>query len=383
VPKSIKCENDYQVFCNFFCDMWSRREGIMFILNGGRKMVKKLGKMVREIEKMQGSENKGELKKIVIFVMFGMFTMLCLISNNVPKWFFNYFAFVGMLIGIHCICAYFYRKKENSHRFSFGKKILFFASLLVAVIAAIPAFALVGIGYGIAIITKKEYVLKRNFLCFLVEVIYYSVFAVYLIEQTIMFSSDLMVLFVTYVITIVFEIIFRTGIRRVFIIGEYRFYERYKYKSEMDVVSEYVFLITTIFATFYSNSDSAIVFMPVLLWYSIKQIKKYKKERKNADFIRNYLVEILYELEEIYTIYLGTNTKDKFVMSKYLDVERIEYYRKFIEQKRFCFRRKQKQETLANISELAKKIYNMPQKREQIKKEVIGTMNSIVRSLRL
>lgn len=347
-------------------------------------MKERVKRKIKELEKMQGSvENKNDLKKMVGFVVLGVVVMLSIIYSTVPKWFFCYVAFAGLLIVLHYFCIYFYRKKEKAFEFIRTKRFIYFGSLSIMLIGLLPVLVLAGIGYCVSVLIKKEYVLRRNFLCFLVEVLYYVIFAICLVVQTLQFSSNLVDLFVVYVITIVFEIIFRAGIRRVFITGDYRFYERYKYKSEMDVVSEYVFLLATVIATFYSDSDYAVAFMPILLWYSFKQLKKYRRERKNADLTKKYLVVVLNELEEIYTIYLETDIKDKFVMGKYLDAEKTGYYRNYIEQKKIYIRKKRVHKTLISIDELSKKVYNMPKKKELLRKEVLSTMNDIVRCLQL
>lgn len=339
---------------------------------------------IKELEKMQGSvENKNDLKKVVVLVALGIGVILLVIHGTVPKWFFCYVMTAGILIALHYFSIYFYRKKEKASKFIRAKSFFYFGSLSIMIIGLLPVLSLAGVGYCFSVLVRKEYVLRRNFLCFLVEVLYYVIFAICLVVQTLQFSSDLVDLFVVYVITIVFEIIFRAGIRRGFITGEYRFYERYKYKSEMDVVSEYVFLLTTVIATFYSASDYAVAFMPILLWYSFKQLKKYRRERKNADLTKMYLVAILNELEEIYTIFLETDIKDKFVMGKYLDAEKTGYYRNYIEKKRIYIRKKRVYKTLTSIDELSKKIYNMPKKKELMRKEVLSTMNDIVRCLRM
>ena len=117
---------------------------------------------------------------------------------------------------------------------------------ILLIISSLMVFIAILINF-FADITNKIYVIKRNPGCSIVELLYHFSFGVALVQQTILYSDNIIVLLVTYTVFWVGDRVLCSFFRRIFIRGKNRYYERYQYQLEMDVVSEYIFLgVTTI-----------------------------------------------------------------------------------------------------------------------------------------
>lgn len=261
------------------------------------------------------------------------------------------------------------------------KKIFMCGSFIILGIVALPVLIVIFLLNCIAQNTDKIYLLIKNPMCFLVEILFHFMFIFVVVFQTLSKPNDILFLVLTYIIFFAFDKFFSMLFRKMFISGKNKYYERYRYKKEMDVLSEYLFLVASTLSILYSTTQYTNAFIPILLWYSIRRISNYRHEKKNANLKRQFLMnsfECLREIDEMFLDILYDNLK----ISDYLDCEKVKKYRMInsksavwnISKKRIEF-------ALESLESLSKKRYMMPKEKEIAREEIEKVCGDIVRCL--
>lgn len=306
-------------------------------------------------------------------------------SFSLPHFWIIYFRYISALFAANAVAIYFFKKKKNADKHKKLKIICCFSFLFIFFIMISPAIiAFLCIDY-FADLTNKIFVLKKYPMCFLVETVYYTCFVITLSQQTYLNAQKPVLLTVTYIIFITFNKILCSSFRIIFIRGKNKYYNRYRYAQEMDVISEYLFLGVSTISILYSETNYSFVFIPVLLYYSLKQTKKYRKEKKNSHPINLFLLETMQQLQIINDIYLETSLHEELIMSEYIkDAKTIKYYIAFHEKRKFYHFLFQKriQTALQAVQELLSKRYALPDCAQQAREDLEAAMNSIMKCIR-
>jgi len=285
------------------------------------------------LEKVLSTYGSREDKKILFInyvlsvVMVSVMTGVC--QAVVPDLISSYIRGFGLILVGSLTCILFFQMKSNSDRFKKIKIGITFIVLFIMLIYALPVLIVVSVLYMFANITNKIYVLVRNPICFLVESGYHVIFGAVLIEQTVLNSDNILYLFIIYAVFLVGDKVLCGIFRWLFIRGENCYYERYRYKNEMNIIGEYVFLLVTTISILYSASEHSYVFMPILLWYSLKQIASYRSEKKNSYIKRKYLLEVLESLQEVNEVFLDV-MEQEVAIADYVESKRARYYKEFV-----------------------------------------------------
>lgn len=350
----------------------------------GVRMIKKTKEIKEMLMNQYGRGEEKDEKKTLLWVVLFLLILWLFVIIKLPKVIQYYFGCVEISMLITFISRYFFRKKKNTHKFRKQKIICYFSSLSVSLIIFLPMIFIGMIINFIADITNKKYVIKRNPNCAIVELLYHFCLAVILVQQTILKSDKLIELFVTYTVFLVADRVFCFVVRRVFITGKNGYYERYRYRQEMDVASEYIFLGVTTISIIFSATNMAYVFMPLLLWYSLKQIRKLWIEKKSQNVINAFLLEILKQLQELQCIYLESILVEEISVIEYMeDVKRVRFYREYNNKRNFYYFRSRKHAEMAleMIEKLSLKKYMIPKDKEVANADIEAVMNSIVRCM--
>jgi len=213
---------------------------------------------------------------------------------------------------------------------------------------------------------------------------YYVSFSVLLLQQTIVYSDKVMMLFFTYIVLLAGDRFLCKIFRLVLIRGENKYYERYQYQIEMDGVSEYIFLGVTTISILYSTTNYSYVFIPLLLWYSLIQIRKFCSEKKSQNVINAFLLETLKQLQELESIYLESMLIQEINVIEYIEnVKRVKFYKEHNGKRRFCYYRSRKYSEIAfeKIENIGLQRYIIPNDKEMARAEIEAVMDSIVRCI--
>ena len=344
-------------------------------------MVKKIIEILME---QYGSVEEKEAKKILASLVFISFFLYFIVRNIFPKVIQDYFDCVEIAMIITFVCQYFFRKSKNAYKYKKLKIICYFLALSISLVISLPIVILGILIDFLANITNKIYVLKRNPYCAIVEIVYHLAFGVVLLQQTILYANRITELFVTYILFLTGDRILCWLFRMILIRGKNKYYERYQYQLEMDVVSEYIFLGVTTISILYSATNYAYVFMPLLLWYSLKQIRKFCIEKKNQNVINVYLLETLKQLQELECIYLESKLIQDLNVNEYIEnVKRVKFYREYNNKRKFYYYRscKRVEIALGMIENIGSQKYLIPKDKEIAHADIEAVMNCIVRCI--
>lgn len=256
-----------------------------------------------------------------------------------------------------------------------------YISFTVLAVIALPVLIIFFLINCVAHNTDKIYLLIRNPMCFCVEIVYHVIFVLVVIGETVSKSDDILFLIVTYITFLAFDNIFSMIIRGVFIRGKNKYYERYRYKKEMDVISEYTFLLATTLSILYSTTQYTNAFIPILLWYSIKQLSNYRSEKKNENLKRKFLLDSFENLRELDEMFLDI-LEGNLLIADYLDCERINKYRKVNSNSKWWSGSKKRIDSaLESLEKLSKKKYKLPKENERAREEMHEVFGYIVKCL--
>lgn len=340
--------------------------------------------VISNLMNQYGSEDDKMTRKNLFLTIVCLLFMYIFIFNTLPKFFVIYFSYVESSIIINAISTYFFRKRKNAEKFKIIKIISYIATLIITLILLLPAILIFVFVDFFADTTNTLYLLKKHPCCFVVEMVYHIGFGVAVIQQTILYAENFLMLLITYIIFLAGDVILCALFRLFFIHGKNKYYEKYRYQQEMDIISEYIFLGTTTISILYSASNYSYIFIPILLWYSLKQIKKYRKENKCSSIINTFLVDILLKLQEIDTLYLGSSINEDIVINEYIDEsKRIKYYMEFNDKRKIYhfLSRKHVKVALKSIENLILKKYKIPKEKEQAHNDIEEVMNNIARCI--
>lgn len=341
-------------------------------------------KVITTLMKQYGSSEEKEAKKLVVMIVLIFIFMNFFVISMLPKGIQGYLGCIEIAMIITFISQYFFRKSENAYKYKKTKVICYFFSLTILLVISLPIVFIAILIDFFADITNKIYVIKRNPYCAIVETVYHLSFGVILLQQTILYADNIMVLFVTYIVLLAGDRFLCWIFRLVLIRGKNKYYERYQYQMEMDVVSEYIFLGVTTISILYSATNYSYVFMPLLLWYSLKQIRKFCLEKKSQNVINEFLFQTLKQLQELECIYLESMLIEEINVIEYIEnVKKVKFYREYNSKRKFyhycsC---KRAEIALEKIENIGLQKYIIPKDKEMARAEIEAVMNCIVRCI--
>lgn len=320
------------------------------------------------------------LKKCIAGIMMAIIIMF--ITNHLPMILSTYFLWLNIAMILYFISGYFFMKKENSHKNEEIKKIVHLVTSIIFHILFLPGLLLVALVDSFADITNTVYILKRNTSCFILEMTYHICFMFAIFQATVLYSEDDLRLIFMYMFFIVVDKLFCSFFRWLLIRGKCRHYEKYRYRNEMDIISEYAFLSATTLSIVFGSSQFEKVFVPILLWYSIKQIVTYSKEKKNAKLEVQYFNEIMTMLQEIDEIFLETSEQE-IKMSNYIDLTKLNLYDKHNTKKSYLmfFSKRKISNAIESIKGISTKQYVLPREKDKARDEIRIVLNDIVRCI--
>lgn len=344
-----------------------------------RKLQKKFSNI---IDRYGTEENKKKLKKdiwmaIVLMAIVVVITRICL-----PDIIFGYFLCLAITMVINFICTYFFMKKENSNKYKKIKVIIFMISLGIFFLVMSPTLLVIGFVSWVARATDKVYLWERNISCFLMEISYHMVIVCVAISQTLKHSENVSLLFLVYFVTIIVGKTVSAFFRWIFIQDKYKHYERYRYKKELNDINEYMYLGAAALSIIFGGSEYENLFIPILLLYALKQITRYREERKNSNFEKKLLKELLSQLQELDEMYLEI-IEGTFCVSNYVDESKVNYYRLYNAKKttKMSFGRKRRENVYKLVENIAVKVYSLPEEKEQARNDLHNVLNSIVKCI--
>lgn len=332
-------------------------------------------------EKYGTEQDKAKiLKKCIAGILMAIVIMF--ITNQLPMILSIYFLWLSIATILYFISDYFFMKKENSHKNEAIKKIVHLVTGIIFHILFLPGLLLVALVDSFADITNTVYILKRNTSCFILEMTYHICFMFALFQATVLYAEDGVRLIFMYIFFIVGDKLFCSFFRWILIRGECRHYEKYRYRKEMDIISEYAFLGATTLSIVFGNSEFEKMFVPILLWYSIKLIITYSKEKKNAKLEVQYFNEILMMLQEVDEIFLET-IEQEINMSNYIDLTKLNLYDKHNTKKSFFvfFSKRKISKAIESIKGISTKRYVLPLEKDKARDEIRLALNDIVKCI--
>lgn len=328
-----------------------------------------------------GTEENDKMLRKNYSLIFLMLILSGVLINNILPELRIYFGLVELAMSFSLVCMYFFKKKKNAHRFKWVKVVCMYVSFAMLVVVALPMLILFFLLNCVAHNTDKIYVLKRNPMCFCVEIVFHMMLIWSVICQTLLKPNDILFLIVTYSIFFCFQKFFSMLIRGLLITGKNKDYERYRYKNEVNVISEYMFLIASTISILCSTTQYTNAFVPILLWYSIKQLSNYRNEKKNENLKRKFLLDSFESLRELEEVFLDI-LEEKLVIADYVDCERIGKYRKVnSKSKWWSFSKKRIDYALEALETLSKKRYKLPKEKERAREEIQEVFGHIVKCL--
>lgn len=351
--------------------------------------MKRLKEWIKELynkllESYGSVEDEKDLRNVSIIVSVVFWLVILISSQVLPQIIIKYFICVGFAMTLCFFTMYFFRRKKNSWRFKKVKIGFAVVTLIFMVIIMLPMLFVVLVGDIFAGTTNKVYILKRNIQCFFMETLCNVLFLVPIVDLTLERSNNLLALFITYLILIAILKIICKVVRLLFISGKHKHYEIYRYKQEMEIVSEYLFLFVTTISILYNSTDYADLFMPILLWYSLRQIRKYRKEKRYSTCVNAYLMEVLQKLQEIDEIYLESSVNEKIIVAECLgDEKKVVFFKSYnISTKHYhLLKWKQADCALSSIENLMKKEYNILSEKALAQDEIRSVMDDIVKCI--
>lgn len=339
-------------------------------------------KIITTLMNQYGRSEEKETKKLLVMVVLIFLFINFFVINILPKGIQGYLGCIEITMIITFISQYFFRKSNNAHKYKKLKVICYFFSLTILLVISLPIILIAILIDFFADVTNKIYVIKRNPYCAIVETIYHFSFGVILLQQTILYADNIMVLFATYVVLLAGDRFLCWIFRIVLIRGKNKYYERYQYQMEMDVVGEYIFLGVTTISILYSATNYSYVFMPLLLWYSLKQIRKFWLEKKCQNVINEFLLGSLKQLQELECIYLESMLTEEIKVIEYIEnVKKVKFYKEYNSKRKFYHycSRKRAEIALEKIENIGLQKYIIPKDKEKARAEIEAVMNSIVR----
>ena len=183
----------------------------------------------RWIEDYGTEEDKIGLRNRCLKPMILIFLMIIFVNPWLKfiHWFYVYMCLIEGVMLIGSIVTYFYKKRERAHKFKTIKKISYIGIMGSWMILFSPIIIVVAIKNVVGKNINYNYIIKRNFECFCVEIMWHFIIVITLIKLVIELPPNKNEMLLLCIVCWIVDWLFVTGTRKFLLLRKNYYYEKY------------------------------------------------------------------------------------------------------------------------------------------------------------
>lgn len=333
-----------------------------------------LKRIYNNILKQYGNEDdKKDLKRKCAGTCIILIFLIVYTLYNIFSWVGYYLLIVECVMLCGFVAYYFFLKKENSHKYKSVKIASFMSAIMIWIVLFSPIILFVIFKNIIGKRTDNIYIIKRNGMCFVSEVMIHFIIAIFLIYTIINFQPSRLYILGYCCFYWGIDFCCTKGIRKLLLPRQSFYYELYRYEEEIGFVGEYVFLGLTMLSFMTNSNEDQFLIVPILIFSSLFQVFEISKRKKSSNIIINYLNDMLLQFRELNEIFLNIETEELNV-EKYIDIKRNANYK-------LSNNRSRVTEAFIEIEKISDKSYKLPTEKDEARKDFEYILNVIARAL--